>query len=117
MTRTTRQVMVGVMVTAGTVAATLFSGAKAFAAQSEQMTVVPHVSAYAHLSPSDLNGAEDEATRIYRTADIKAVRLASDPGPLMLTGHRIGAYQVQALLGAGGMGEVYRARVDRGSTC
>ena len=28
----------------------------------------------------------------------------------MLTGRRIGVYQIQALLGAGGMGEVYRAR-------
>ena len=30
--------------------------------------------------------------------------------PLMVEGRRLGAYQVQALLGAGGMGEVYRAR-------
>ena len=34
----------------------------------------------------------------------------SDPGPATLTGHRIGVYQVLALLGTGGMGEVYRAR-------
>jgi hypothetical protein len=65
--------MVGVMMTAGTVAATLFSGATAFAAQGEHMTVVLHVSDYAHLSPADLKGAEDEATRIYLTADIKMV--------------------------------------------
>ena len=39
-----------------------------------------------------------------------AAQLVSAPGPSMLTGHRIGVYQVQALLGAGGMGEVYRAR-------
>ena len=30
--------------------------------------------------------------------------------PLMIEGRRLGVYQVQALLGAGGMGEVYRAR-------
>jgi serine/threonine protein kinase/Tol biopolymer transport system component len=32
------------------------------------------------------------------------------PGQSMVEGRRLGAYQVQALLGAGGMGEVYRAR-------
>ena len=32
------------------------------------------------------------------------------PAELTIEGRRLGAYQVQALLGAGGMGEVYRAR-------
>jgi serine/threonine protein kinase/tetratricopeptide (TPR) repeat protein len=36
-------------------------------------------------------------------------RLVSGPGPSIIAGQRIGAYQVQAALGAGGMGVVYRA--------
>ena len=35
---------------------------------------------------------------------------ARDQARLMMEGQRLGVYQVQALLGAGGMGEVYRAR-------
>ena len=35
---------------------------------------------------------------------------ARDQATLMMEGQRLGVYQVQALLGAGGMGEVYRAR-------
>ena len=31
----------------------------------------------------------------------------------MLTGRRLGTYHLQTLLGAGGMGEVYRARDTR----
>jgi serine/threonine-protein kinase len=37
-------------------------------------------------------------------------QVVSDPRTSMLTGHRIGVYEVQAFVGAGGMGEVYRAR-------
>jgi serine/threonine protein kinase/Tol biopolymer transport system component len=38
---------------------------------------------------------------------------ACDQARLMMEGQRLGVYQVQALLGAGGMGEVYRARDTR----
>jgi len=39
--------------------------------------------------------------------------LVSHVGPSTLTGRRIGAYQVLAPIGAGGMGEVCRARDTR----
>ena len=39
--------------------------------------------------------------------------MVSDVGASVLMGRRIGAYQIQTLLGAGGMGEVYRARDTR----
>ena len=39
-----------------------------------------------------------------------AAQLVSQPDASPLTGRTIGAYQLQGLLGAGGMGEVYRAR-------
>src|SRR3954463_15516836 len=40
-------------------------------------------------------------------------QMVTGVGASALVGHRVGPYQVQARLGAGGMGEVYRARDTR----
>src|SRR5262245_47893344 len=45
-----------------------------------------------------------------RGAALAAAGLVTDVRCSVLTGQRLGAYQILAPIGAGGMGEVYRAR-------
>ena len=46
-------------------------------------------------------------------AVVAAAELVTDAGGSVLTGRRLGAYHILAPIGAGGMGEVYRARDTR----
>src|SRR6185295_46731 len=55
----------------------------------------------------------DASDLLTRGAVVAAAGLVSDVGRSALTGHRLGSYQVLAPLGAGGMGDVYRARDTR----
>jgi Tol biopolymer transport system component len=45
-----------------------------------------------------------------RPAAAEAARIIGDAGASLLTGRRLGAYQLHERIGVGGMGEVYRAR-------
>ncbi len=58
-----------------------------------------------------LLGYEGAANRyLERTALIEAARSLALEAPPTLTGRQISGYDVIALIGAGGMGDVYRAR-------
>ena len=52
---------------------------------------------------------ESQAAGFLSEPAFAAVGIVNRPGGTLLTGRRIGVYQIQTLLGAGGMGEVYRA--------
>jgi serine/threonine protein kinase/Tol biopolymer transport system component len=57
--------------------------------------------------------AQDAQGALTRGAVVAAAELVSDAGQSVLTGRRLGGYQLLAAIGAGGMGEVYRARDTR----
>ena len=52
-------------------------------------------------------------TRAKRFLETPAVMLADPMGAKLLEGQRVGPYQIASRIGAGGMGEVYRARDAR----
>src|SRR5262249_49503447 len=57
--------------------------------------------------------AQDAQGALTRGAVVAAAELVSDAGQSVLTGRGLGGYQILAPIGAGGMGEVYRARDTR----
>ena len=60
-----------------------------------------------------LLSSDASAGEFLETPAVARVGLPSPTTATLVQGDRLGAYQIVALLGAGGMGEVYRARDDR----
>jgi serine/threonine protein kinase len=90
----------------------LFASARALPAADREayLTAACAGDEVLRLEVESLLASDERAKSFLESPAVLREEGAADRVSLMLEGRRLGAYQVQALLGAGGMGEVYRAR-------
>ena len=90
----------------------VFAGARALPASDRQAYLSAACAGNEALRQEveSLLASDERAKSFLESPAVVRADGAPHPAQLMIEGRRLGAYQVQALLGAGGMGEVYRAR-------
>jgi serine/threonine protein kinase len=90
----------------------VFAGARALSAESRPAYLAKACAGNEALRQEveSLLASDQRAKSFLETRAMLRGDDARDQATLMMEGQRLGVYQVQALLGAGGMGEVYRAR-------
>ena len=90
----------------------VFAGARALPASDRQAYLSAACAGNEALRQEveSLLASDERAKSFLESPAVIRGDVTSHAAQLMIEGRRLGVYQVQALLGAGGMGEVYRAR-------